>query len=210
MVIMACGWIAFSPVFAEETTSPKMQKYVSTARPFELPASFDTTNEEECKLLVEANPRRFEPHLVLAMALSRNGKFDEALDEFRRADEYASREADREILAALPYEDVYAFTLFAAADQRFKARTDELRALRMLQQAVAMDTSKLREMKRLAQCYMMIAGIYLKRGLYDSAIEAATKGAEVAKGEGRDNFIPVLDEIKAQAKVFKSKKPSAK
>jgi tetratricopeptide (TPR) repeat protein len=207
LTILAFGWLACFPVFAAEGTSAKLQKYISTARPFELPASFDTTDEEQCKLLVEANPKRFEARIVLAMVLSRNDKIDEALDEFRRADEFASREVDRDILAALPYEDVYALVLFAAAHRRFNARTDELSALRMLQQAVGMDTSKLSEKKRLAQCYMMMAGLYLKRGLYDRAIESATKGIEIAKVEGHTDFIPVLDEIKVKAKEFKSKKP---
>jgi tetratricopeptide (TPR) repeat protein len=202
LIILALVPVATFPVVAEQATSAKLQKYVSTARPFELPDSFETTNEAQCRLLVEANPSRFEARLVLAMALSRTGKIEEALDEFKRVDELASQEHDRDILAGLPYDDVYAFALVIAADRRFKKRVDDLLALRMLQQAIGMDTSKLSEMRRLSQCYMMLSALYLKRGLYDQAIESATKGIEIAKKEDHADFIPIFDETRTKAKEF--------
>jgi hypothetical protein len=43
----------------------------------------------------------------------------------------------------------------------------------MLQQAIGMDVSELRKNKRLAQCYLMLGTLYLKRGLCDKAIEVS-------------------------------------
>jgi hypothetical protein len=122
-------------------------------------------------------------------------------------DELSSKVKDREVLASLPYEDIYAFVLFAVADKRLKQNTNDLHALRMLQQVIGMDVSELREKKRLAQCYLMLGTLYLKRGLYDKAIEVAMTGIKTAQVEDRADFVPVFEEIMAKAKEFKNQKP---
>src|SRR5688572_29458777 len=154
--------IAIRLALAADSTSPDLREYVCTNRFFAVPESFQTTNVEECRRLVKANPNRFEPHLVLATALTQIGP-EEAVEEFRIADELSSKVKDREVLASLPYEDIYAFALCAAADKRLKQNTNDLSALRMLQQAIGMDLSELRKNKRLAQCYMMMGVLYLQR-----------------------------------------------
>ena len=199
--------IATSMVSAADSKLLDLREYVCTNRSFAVPESFDTANLDECRLLVKANPNRFEAHLTLASALVQTGRLEEAIEEFRTVDELSSKVKDREVLASLPYEDIYAFTLFAAADKRLKQNVNDLYTLRMLQQAIGMDVSELREKKRLAQCYMMLATLYLKRGLYDKAIEASTIGITTAKVEDHADFFPVFEEIIARAKEFKNKEP---
>jgi lipopolysaccharide biosynthesis regulator YciM len=202
IVIMAAG-----VALAADSASPDLREYVCTNRFFAVPESFDTSDVEKCRLLVKANPNRFEPHLLLATAFAQVGRVEEAVEEFRTVDELSSKVKDREVLASLPYEDFYAFALFAAADKRLKQNTNDLYALRMLQQAVGMDVSALREKKRLAQCYMTMGALYLKRGLNDRAIEVATSGIKTAQVENHADFVPVFEEIIAKAKEFKNQKP---
>jgi tetratricopeptide (TPR) repeat protein len=201
--------IATGMAFAADNTPPDLREYVSTNRFFAVPESFEPSNPnlEECRRMVNANPNRFEPHLLLATAFARAGRFEEAVEEFRRVDELSSHVKDREVLASLPYEDIYAFVLFGAADKRLKQNTNDVSTLRMLQQAIGMDVSELRKNKRLAQCYMMLGTLYLKRGLYDKAIEVSTAGITTAKVEDHADFISVFEEIIAKAKVFKNQKP---
>jgi tetratricopeptide (TPR) repeat protein len=194
---------------AADSTSPDLRDYVSTNRFFAVPESFDPSNPnlEECRRMVKANPNRFEPHLLLATAFARADRLEEAIEEFRTVDELSSKVKDREVLASLPYEDFYAFALVAAADKRLKQNTNDVSTLRMLQQAIGMDLSELRKNKRLAQCYMMLGTLYLKRGLYDKAIEAATAGIKTAQVEDHADFVPVFEEIMAKAKEFTNQKP---
>jgi len=199
--------IATAISLAADRTSPDLREYVCTNRFFELPESFDGASVEKCRLLVKANANRFEPHVQLAAALARAGRLEEALEEFRTVDELSSKVNDREVLARASYEDMYAFALFAAAQQRFKQRANELYTMRMLQQAIAMAPSALREKKHLAQCYTMLGGIYLKRGLYDKAIEVSETGIKTAKLEDHADFIPLFEEMIAKAKEFKNQKP---
>ena len=199
--------VATALSFAADATSPDLREYVCTNRFFSVPESFETSNVEACRRLVKANLNRFESHLLLATALAGLGGLEEAIEEFRTVDELASKVNDREVLATAPYEDIYAFALVAAADKRFKQRANDLYTLRMLQQAIAMDTSALREKKRLAQCYMMLGTLYLKRGLYDKAIEVATTGIKTAVLEDHADFVPVFEETIAKAKEFKNQKP---
>ena len=198
--------IATAMSLAADSRSPDLREYVCTNRFFELPESFDKSSVEKCRLLVKANSNRFEPRVQLAAALARAGRLDEALEEFRTADELSSKIDDREVLSRASYEDIYAFALFAAAQQRFKQRANELYTMRMLQQAIAMAPSALREKKNLAQSYTMLAGLYLKRGLYDKAIEASETGIKTAKLEGHADFVPLFEEITAKAKEFKNQK----
>src|SRR5688572_8495583 len=65
--------IAIRLALAADSTSPDLREYVCTNRFFAVPESFQTTNVEECWRLVKANPNRFEPHLVLATALTQIG-----------------------------------------------------------------------------------------------------------------------------------------
>jgi tetratricopeptide (TPR) repeat protein len=201
IAIMAAG-----VALAADSASPNLRDYVCTNRFFEVPESFDTSDVEKCRLLVKANPNRFEPHLLLATAFVQVGRLEEAVEEFRTVDQLSSQVKDREVLASLPYEDFYAFALCAAADKCLKQNTNDLHALRMLQQAIGMDVSALRERKRLAQCYMMMGSLYLKRGLYDRAIEVATAGIKTAQVENHADFVPVFEEIIAKAKEFKNQK----
>jgi len=198
--------IAAGTACAADSTSPDLREYVCTNRFFAVPESFDTSNIEKCRLLVKANPNRFEPHLVLATALAQVGP-EEAVEEFRIVDELSSKVKDREVLASLPYEDVYAFALFVAADKRFQQNTNDVATLRMLQQAMGMDLSELRKNKRLTQCYGMFGTLYLKRGLYDKTIEVATTGITTARVEDHADFVPVFEEMMARAKAFKNQKP---
>lgn len=201
--------IAAGLALAADSTSLDLREYVCTNRYFAVPESFDAINPnlEESRRLVKANPDRFEAHLILAGAFIRAGRMEDAIEEFRTVDELSSKVKDREVLASLPYEDIYAFTLFAVADKRLKQNTNDVHALRMLQQVIGMDVSDLREKKRLAQCYMMMGMLYLKRGLYDKAIEVARTGIETAKIEDHADFVPVFEEIMAKAKDFKNHKP---
>jgi tetratricopeptide (TPR) repeat protein len=198
--------IVTTMVSAADSKLLDLREYACTNRYFAVPESFDTANLEECRLLVKANPNRFEAHLTLATALIQTGRLDEAIDEFRTVDELSSKVKDRDVLASLPYEDIYAFTLAAAADKRFKQNVNDLYTLRMLQQVIGMDVSELREKKRLAQCYMMLGTLYLKRGLYDKAIETATIGIKTAQAEDHPDFVPLFEEIAAKAKAFKTQK----
>ena len=193
-------------VLAADSTSPDLREYVCTNRFFAVPESFKSSNVEECRRLVKANPNRFESHLILATALAGAGQLEEAVEEFRTVDEFASKVNDREVLATVPYEDIYAFALAAAADKRYKQRVNDLHTLRMLQQAMGMDVSELREKKRLAQCYLMMGALYLKRGLYDQAMEVATTGIKTAQAEHHADFIPLFEEIMSKAKEFKKQK----
>ena len=198
--------IASALVFAGDGASPDLREYVCTNRFFAVPESFNTSNVEECRRLVKANPDRFESHLLLATALSGAGQLEEAVEEFRTVDQLSSKVNDREVLATAQYEDIYAFVLAAAADKRYKQRVSDLYTLRMLQQAIAMDASALREKKRLGQAYLMMGSLYLKRGLYDKAIEVATIGIKTAELEDHADFVPVFEEIIAKAKGFKNEK----
>jgi tetratricopeptide (TPR) repeat protein len=200
--------IATAISLAADSTSPDLREYVCTNRFFELPESFDKSNVEKCRLLVKANPNRFEPHVQLAAALGRAGSLEEAVEEFRAVDELSSKVSDREVLSRASYEDIYAFTLFAAAQKRFKQRANELYTMRMLQQAIAMAPSALREKKHLAQCYAMLGGIYLNRGLYDKAIEVSETGIKTATLEGHADFIPLFEQITVKAKEFKNPRPN--
>jgi tetratricopeptide (TPR) repeat protein len=201
--------VATSMACAADSTSPDLREYVSTNRFFAVPEDFDPSrpNLEECRRMVKANPNRFEPHLLLATALIQAGRMEEAVAEFRTVDELSARVKDREVLASLPYEDIYAFTLVAVADKRLKENTNDLSTLRLLQQAIGMDVSELRKNKRLAQCYMMLGTLYLKRGLYDKAIEVSETGIKTAKVEDQADFVPVFEEITARANEFKNRKP---
>jgi lipopolysaccharide biosynthesis regulator YciM len=193
--------------FAADNTPLELREFVCTNRFFAVPDSFEASNLEECRLLVKANPNRFEAHLTLASALAQTGRLEEAVEEFRTVDELSSKVKDREVLESLPYEDFYAFTLFGAADKRYKQNANDLYTLRMLQQVIGMDVSELREKKRLAQCHLMLGALYLKRGLYDRAIEVATTGIRTAQIEEHVDFVPVFEEIVAKAKAFKNNKP---
>ena len=104
--------IASVSVLAADSTSPDLREYICTDRFFAVPDSLDASSIEKCRLLVRANPIRFEAHLVLATALAKVGP-EEALEEFRIAEELSSKIKDRDVLASVPYEDIYAFVLFA-------------------------------------------------------------------------------------------------
>jgi tetratricopeptide (TPR) repeat protein len=198
---------AAAMVMAADSTSPDLREYVCTNRYFAVPEAFDISNVEKCRLLIKANPNRFESHLMLASAFVHAGRLEDAIEEFRTVDELSSKVKDREVLASLPYEGYYAFALAAAADKRYKQDVNDLYTLRMLQQVIGMDLSDLREKKRLAQCYMMLGSLYLKRGLYDQAIEVATTGIKTAQVENHADFVPVFEEIMTKAKQFKNHKP---
>jgi tetratricopeptide (TPR) repeat protein len=200
--------IATGMACAADRTSPDLREYVSTNRFFGVPDAFDHSNPnvEECRRMVKANPNRFEPHLLLATAFIHVGRMEEAVAEFRTVDELSAKVKDREVLASLPYEDIYAFALFAVADKRLKENTNDVSTLRMLQQAIGMDVSELRKNKRLAQCYMMLGTLYLKRGLYDKAIEVSEMGMKTAKVEDHADFVPLFEEIMAKANGFKNRK----
>jgi tetratricopeptide (TPR) repeat protein len=144
---------------------------------------------------------------LLATAFIHVGRMEEAAAEFRTVDELSAKVKDREVLASLPYEDIYAFALFAVADKWLKENTNDVSTLRMLQQAIGMDVSELRKNKRLAQCYMMLGTLYLKRGLYDKAIEVSETGINTAKIEDHGDFVSVFEEIMAKANGFKNRKP---
>src|SRR5829696_8996657 len=77
--------IATRLALAADSPSPDLREYVCTNRFFAVPESFEASNIEECRRLVKANPNRFEPHLVLATALTQIGP-EEAVAEFRIAD----------------------------------------------------------------------------------------------------------------------------
>jgi tetratricopeptide (TPR) repeat protein len=203
-VIAIIGFVSL----AAEKPSEDLKKYVCTTRRFAVPESFDAKDVEQCKLLVKANPQRFEAHATLAVALTGAGQFEEALDEFRRTDELSSAETDRTILASLPYEDVYVSTLFAAAAKRCAKDGGDLYALRMLQQALGMGESELRKHKQLSKCYTMMAHLYLRRGLYEKSVEACTQGIEAAKAEGNDDLVPVLEQGLSKARELQSKQSS--
>src|SRR4051812_47775255 len=83
---------AISGVFARAAEKPDedLNKYQCTTRRFSVPEAFNAKDVEQCKLLVKANPQRFEAHATLAVALTGSGQFEEALDEFKRSDELSS------------------------------------------------------------------------------------------------------------------------
>jgi tetratricopeptide (TPR) repeat protein len=191
---------------AVDLPAADLKDLVCTSRWFSVPESFDTKNVEQCKLLVRANPERFEPHAMLAVALMTNKEFDAALEEFRLADKYSADVTDREALASVPYEDLYASTLLAGAVKRCAADGGDLYALRMLQQALGMGKSHLQKQKQLHQCYTMMSHIYLRRGLYGNAIEAATFAIEAAKVEGKPELIPTLEKGLEKARELQSQR----
>jgi tetratricopeptide (TPR) repeat protein len=200
--------IAFTGItsLAVDVPVADLKGLVCTSRRFSVPESFDTKSVEKCKLLVKANPERYEPHALLAVALMADKQFDAALDEFRLADKLSADVTDREVLASMPYEDVYVSTLLAAAVKRCAADGGDLYALRMLQQAVGMGKSHLQKQKQLHQCYTMMSHIYLRRGLYENAIEAVTLAIEAAKVEGKSDLIPTLEKGLEKAKDLQSQR----
>ena len=53
----------------------------------------------------------------------------------------------------------------------------------------------------------MLGALYLKRGLYDKAIEMATTGIATAKIEDHADFIPMFEDLVKKANEFKNRKP---
>lgn len=202
MVMVFTGIVSF----AVDAPVADLKDLVCTSRWFSVPESFDTKSVEQCQLLVKANPERYEPHALLAVALMTDKKFDAALDEFKLADKFSAEVTDQEILASIPYEDLYVSALLAAAVKRCAADGGDLYALRMLQQALGMGKSHLQKQKQLHQCYTMMAHIYLKRGLYEKAVEAATLAIEAAKGEGKSDLVPTLEKGLEKAKALQNQR----
>jgi len=201
-VCIACASITPS-------VSPGKSEYVCTNRFFALPESFDVSSVQQAQLLVKANPRRFEAHLILASALLSNKQIEESLHEFKTVDNLASHITDSAVLAGLQYEDLYAFALFIAAEQRFKKAQNELYTLRMLQQVIGMDHSKLEKMGLLSRCYLYISTLYVKRGAYDSAIRNAEIGRNIAKDSNDTENTQLFDSIITTAnKLKKGKTPN--
>ena len=193
------------------STAPKPppipSEYVCTNRFFAVPESFDPSNLEQAHMLVKANPDRFEAHLTLASALVANNRIEDAIREFKMVDELASQVEDQAVLAGLQYEDLYAFALFVAAERRFKKNVNDLYTLRMLQQVIGMDLSKLKEKGLLPRCYVYTSTLYIKRGSYESAIRAAEAGQRIAKECGDSDSVGLLQQIVTKAREMKTSQP---
>ncbi|MDD5706205.1 MAG: hypothetical protein PHR35_09785 [Kiritimatiellae bacterium] len=187
-----------------------LSKYVCTDRFFAVPESVNPLDLDQAKLLVTANPDRFESHLMLAGALIKTGRLQTALDEFRTVDELASEVHDPVVLSGLEYESMYAFVLFAVAEQRIKKDFNDLYTLRMLQQAIGMDHGKLHQEQLLSRCYLYAATTYLKRGAYDAAVHAAETGKGIAKDEGNAGNERLLGEIIVKASDLRAKRKGKK
>ena len=191
--------------FAETTPteSPINSDYVCTNRFFSVPESFDLLNVEQAQELVRANSARFESHLILAGALIKNGQMERALDQFKLVDELASKVKDPQILAGLEYEGLYAFTLFVAAERRLKQDINDLYTLRMLQQVLGMDHSKLEQEGLLPRCYLYVSTLYVKRGAYRAAIHTSELGKRIAEEKKDAESVRLFDTILKKANKLK-------
>ena len=182
-------------------------EYVCTNRFFAVSESYDPSNLDQAHMLVKANPDRFEAHLTLASALLANKRIDDAIREFKVVDELASQVRDPAVLSGLQYEDLYAFALFVAAERRLKTDANDLYTLRMLQQVIGMDHSKLEEKGLLPRCYVYISTLYVKRGAYDSAIRTAEVGQRIAEQHRDSDSVGLLQQIVTKAKEMKNSQP---
>ena len=193
-------------ILASLASTNDLSNYVCTDRFFAVPESVDPSNLDEARLLVKANPDRFESHLILASALIKTGGLQEALDEFKVVDELATKVHDPAVLSGLEYDGVYAFTLFAVAEQRIKKDFNDLYTLRMLQQVIGMDYGILQQKRLLSRCYLYIAIINIKRGSYDAALHAVEIGKNTAQAEGNAENEKLLEEIRLKASALQTKK----
>ena len=203
-----------SVCFSSASTTPAVLQidpdYVCTNRFFAMPESFDLSKLDQAHMLVTANPKRFEAHLMLATSFLMNKRFEDALHEFEVLDELASQVTDVGVLAGLQYEDVYAFTLFVAAERQLKKDGNDLHTLRMFQRIVGMDNSKLEEKGLLSRCYMYISTLQMTRGAYDASIHNAKIGQRIAKQRNETGNIQLFDDILNKAIELKEKKLPAR
>lgn len=181
----------------------------SSSEPLEIPESLDTSNVEHMRILAKANPTRFEAHLMLATALVASGNFEESLEEFRQVDKLSSRITDRNALIKYQYEDLYALVLFVTAERRLNRDVDNLYTMRMLQQVLGMDNTKLKEKKLLSRCYMYLAQLYFKRGSYGNAAKTAEAGIDIADDEDNSDNEKVMKKLLSDAKDELKKKEKA-
>lgn len=209
-VTVAAMVLIASTVMASRADTNDVSKYVCTDRFFAVPESIDPLNLDQARLLVKANPDRFESHLMLAGALIKTGRLQAALDEFKAVDELASKVHDPAVLSGLEYDGMYAFTIFAVAEQRIKKDFNDLYTLRMLQQAIGMDHGKLQQERLLSRCYLYAATLYLKRASYDAALHAAEIGKGIAKDEGNADNEKLLEEIILKASDMRANKKGNK
>ncbi len=190
---------------ADHGQLPDLSKYVCNTKFFSMPESVNINDINDVLLLVKANPDRYEPHIMLAIALVANHKIEPAINEFEIVDRLAAKVSDHEVLARLTYEDYYAMVLFIAAEQRLAKEPDGLKSLRMFQQVLGMDNSLLREKKILSRCYLYVAIISLTRGSYDSAIRAAEDGWRIAIEEDDTESMGLLEKVRDRAKTLREK-----
>jgi hypothetical protein len=203
-MILLAG-MCVSCAIAKPSPSDIPHDLVCTNRFFAVPESVDMSNVDQARMLVKANPNRFEAHLMLASALLANKRIEDCIREFKVVDELSSRVKDQAVLAGLQYEDIYAFALFVAAERRLKEDVNDLYTLRMFRQVIGMDHSKLEEKGLLPRCYMYIATLYVTRGAYDSAIRSAMAGRVIAEEKEDTESIMLLDAIIKRATELKDK-----
>jgi hypothetical protein len=209
-VMVAAMVLIATSIVASRADTNDLRKYVCTDRFFAVPESVDPLNLDEARLLVKANPDRFESHLMLSGALIKAGHLQEALNEFRTVDELASKVRDEAVLAGLEYDGMYAFTLFAVAEQRIKKDFNDLYTLRMLQQAIGMDHGKLQQEGLLSRCYLYAATICLKRGSYDAALHVAEVGKSIAKDEGNKDNEKLAQEVISKASALRTQRKESR
>lgn len=180
-----------------------LSEYVCTNLNFTVFESFDFNNIEEVQLLVKANPKRFEPYLFLAKCLLDEGKTEKANEAFKTVDKLSGKVKDVAVLHSLTYENLYAFTLFAEAEQRLLNKENPVKCLRMFQQVLGMDTSSIKESKRMSRLYMYVSTIYLTRGEAKQAMFNAERGKETWEREKPDFDIDLFNQVIMKAQRMK-------
>ncbi len=166
---------------AKANPKDPLGKWKCNSERFVLPESVDPKNSEHVKKVVQANPLRFEAHLMLGGFYASRGEYKNAVIAFEKVDNLivdAPVSEQREY----EYESMYSICLAALATQRYVEGKRDVHTLRLFQRALGMNAELLKQKNRLPRIYLCMTDIYIQLGRMDRALEYAEKGKKLCRG----------------------------